>query len=176
MPLEKITERILSDARKRASEIESAAQVRAKELLDETALEAEKSKTQFLTNAQKEAEEEKKRALALARLEARGLVLKAKQQAVEVAFAGALKKLLALPDEKYQELMKKMLLETAEGNEEVIVSSKDRKQLNDEFLKQVNSELVKAGKIGKLTLSAETRNFQGGFILRSGGVEINNTF
>ncbi len=176
MPLEKIIERISSDAQKKASEIESAAKAKAKGILNEGEREAEKLKARLLTEAEKEAEEERKRALALARLETRSLILAAKQEAVKTAFNKALEKLLGFSDKEYQELIKKMLLKITLGDEEVILSTKDRKRLGDEFLKEVNAALVKTGKKGNLALSKETKDFQGGFILRSHHLEINSTF
>ncbi len=61
------------------------------------------------------------------------------------------------------------------GDEEVIIVSGDKKRIDKELLAEVNKSLVKDGRKGNLTLASETRDIQGGFILRSGGIEINSS-
>ncbi|MDI6822475.1 MAG: V-type ATP synthase subunit E [Actinomycetota bacterium] len=177
MPIEKIIERIKSDAEKDASYIRDEAKAKADEILESAGREAESIKSKILATAQAQAEEEKKRILSLARLESRNSILSQKQDAVGSAFKGALDKLLSLPSKEYQELLKKMIVNAATtGEEEIILSPRDRERITNNFVEEVNSILVKQGKKGNLKLAEETRDIRGGFILRSDKIEANNSF
>ena len=63
------------------------------------------------------------------------------------------------------------MLEVARGGEELILSSRDRESLGDGFLRKVNERLP-----GTITLSEETREMAGGFVLRTPEIEINESF
>jgi V/A-type H+-transporting ATPase subunit E len=70
-----------------------------------------------------------------------------------------------------------MLMSSVEtGEEEVILSEGSTRKLSDGFISKVNDALAAAGKKGSIRISDETRNISGGFILKSQGVEINNSF
>jgi len=177
MPIEKIIERIKSDAQEEASHIRDEAKAKADELLKSAGREAESIKSKILATAQAQAEEEKKRILSLARLESRNSILSQKQDAVASAFKGALDKLLSLPSQEYQKLLKKMIVNAVtKGEEEIILSPRDRKRITNNFVEEVNSILVKQGGKGNLKLAAEARDIKGGFILRWDKIEANNSF
>ncbi len=176
MPFEKITERILEEADIKAKNIKTDTKAKAKEILAEAGEQAEEVRSQILSEAESSGAEEKKRILALTRLEVRNSVLSEKQKLVESVFREASKKLLSLSDSEYQKFIKNLLLKTVvTGDEEVIIVSGDKKRIDKELLAEVNKSLVKDGRKGNLTLASETRDIQGGFILRSGGIEINSS-
>jgi V/A-type H+-transporting ATPase subunit E len=176
MPFDKITERILEDANNKAKEIRGDAKVNAEETLTKAEDEAEREKSKILGEAESKGLEENKRILALTRLEARNSVLAEKQRLVEAVFEEATKRLLSLPDDEYQKFIKNMLLKTAiKGSEEVIIDPADKNRIDSRFLAEVNQALRKAGKKGELRLADETRAIQGGFVLRSGGIEMNSS-
>ena len=59
----------------------------------------------------------------------------------------------------------------ASGQEEIIVSPEDREMFAGGLLEEIN------GKLGlNLRLSDESRDIQGGFILRAPGIEIHSSF
>ena len=60
----------------------------------------------------------------------------------------------------------------AAGKEEIIHSAKDNKRVGAQVVEKANA-LVKGG---KLTLSGETREMDGGLILKDGQVEVNCAF
>ncbi len=176
MPFEKITERILLDANSKADEIKTEARTGVEEILTQAQDESERMKSQILRESETNGAEERKRILALTRLEARDSVLFEKQELVELVFERATKKLLSLSDDRYQQFIKDLLLKTtAAGDEEVITCSSDKSRITPELLNDVNKSLVKKGKKGNLKLADETRDIGGGFILRSGGIEINSS-
>lgn len=176
MAFEDILNRILDDAKKKARGVEDEARTQARRIVEDSKKKAKSFEAKSLEEAKFRAQEEGKRMLSLTRLEARNLVLAQKRAALDAALEEALKKLISLPDGEYGELVKKILLEAAvTGEEEVIVSPSDRKRF-ETILGEVNADLRKKGRKGKLKLSQETRGLNGGFILRSDGVEINNSF
>ena len=176
MPFEKITERILLDANNKAEKIKTEARTGVEEILIQAQDESEKMKSQILRESETNGAEERKRILALTRLEARNSVLSEKQELVELVFERATEKLLSLSDDLYQQFIKNLLLKTAMvGDEEVIICSSDKNRITPELLNDVNKSLVEKGKKGNLKLADETRDIGGGFILRSGRIETNSS-
>lgn len=167
--LEKITERIAADARAQADGIIAQAKAQAAETAAgyqtraDAILAEERAKTETV------AAQTAQRAEAAGALEGRKWVLAAKQQLLEDAFTLALGKLCSLPKEEYTELLAKLLSSAAQGGEEVIFNQGDRARVGKAVVTAANGQL----KNGGLTLSEETRNIKGGFILKSGLVEVN---
>lgn len=167
--LEKITERITADAKARANDMVAQAKAQAEAVSTgyqarvEALLETERAKAAEL------AAQTTQRAEAAGALEGRKWILNAKQQLLEDTFTLALDKLCALPKEEYTALLTKLLTRAAQGGEEVVFNQGDRAQVGKAAVTAAN-ELLKDG---RLTISEETRDIKGGFILKSGLIEIN---
>ena len=176
--IEDIKQKILADARDEAKQIREEAEKKAKPIVDEAKDKAKQIKKDSKKKAELEAELKKKRILALARLEARKSILAARHEMTEEAFVKAVKRLSELDDGEYRAIIKKMFLsaDMPDGNVEAILSPKDKKRISHDFLKDVQKELAKKGKKVELTLSEDARNISGGFVLRKGRVEFNNSF
>ena len=174
---QRIIGRIMADAT-------AAAEAERKEAAAKVAaIEAEAQKTaaarreQILAQAAKKAAEQKRRILGSAQLEARKELLSVKQQLIEEAFQQSLQELSNLELDAYQVVLHDLLLAVVEtGSETIYLSPRDRERIPARFWKEINRDLKAAGKEGRLTLSGETRDIRGGFILESGGVEINCSF
>ena len=70
-----------------------------------------------------------------------------------------------------------MLVSSIEtGDEEVLLSDSGKSKISGDFIEVVNRALVQAGKKGNVKLSDAAANIKGGFILKSQGTEINNSF
>ncbi|NLN06740.1 MAG: hypothetical protein GX167_03880 [Firmicutes bacterium] len=174
---EKLTAKILGEAESFAEQVISGARQQAEAILTQARQEADNRRKQLLEQAQKQAEERKRRARTIAELEARKALLAAKKEMIEETFARALERLQQLEPAEYRKVIASMLLAAAEtGTEEIIVAAADRDRLTDSFLREGNRELAKRGKQGKLKFAAETRDIQGGFILRTRDAEINSSF
>lgn len=177
MGIENITERIISDAQEKVSEIKSGSDKESAKIRDEAKKKAESIKSQIIAGAESQAEEEKRRILAFARLEARNSVLTEKQKVIGQVFNKASEELQSLPDREYEDLIKKLLIKDAvTGEEEIIFSSGDKKRITDKLIADVNAALKANGRKGNLKIAQETRKIEGGFILKAEGVEINNSF
>jgi V/A-type H+-transporting ATPase subunit E len=177
MSLEKIIDRIKQDAQAQIVDIKSKASKDAEEIIKKAEKDAEAYKAKVLEDAQKEAGQHKQRLISTANLEFRKEILREKQNSIDSAFQEAINRLVNMKDEDYRKTIKKMLLSSVQtGDEEIVISQKDKSRINDNFLKDVNKELVKAGKKGNLKISKDSYNILGGFVLRKGNVEINNAF
>ena len=109
----------------------------------------------------------------MAQMEGRKAELGAKQEVIEEAFALALQKLLALPEDKYVELLAGLAAKASvTGKETLIFSAKDRDTVGKKVV-DAASALVNGG---AFTLSNETRAISGGFVLSDGAVEVNCSF
>ncbi|MDK2811745.1 MAG: V/A-type H+/Na+-transporting ATPase subunit [Petroclostridium sp.] len=174
---EKIKEKILEEARLQAQKNLEQAEKEAAEIIQSAQKEAEQKKSEIIERAHKEAVDRKKRLIAAAELEARKQKLQAKQEVVEEAFTRVLNKLNSLPADQYQNILVDMVVRSVrKGNEEIILSDKDKQRLGADFINTINNQLKNKGIAGNVQLSNESRKIDGGFILKTGEVEINNSF
>jgi V/A-type H+-transporting ATPase subunit E len=175
--MEKIKAKILEDSNAKASQIEEKAKLEAGVILDEASKEAEKKKNEIISKAEAESMEVYRRLLAVADLDGRKELLRAKRDVVENAFASAMAKLTELPDSEYQKLIESMVVKSAaKGCGEVIISAKDAGRIDGNFIKNINRSLSEAGIDGSVKLSDERINAAGGVVVRYGDMEVNNTF
>ena len=172
--IENIVQRIIADGQAEADAILADAKLEADAILNQWEEKAQKETADILSRGEQTAAERAQRLESVAELEGRKLILKAKQETISLAFDEALKKLLALPQDKKVELLSALCAKAAvTGTEEVLFSPADRDTVGQNVVDKANELL--AGK-GKLTLSTETRPIQGGFVLRDQGVEVNCGF
>lgn len=174
--IDRISERILKDARDEATRIVEEAQERARSLKDKKVEQTNKDNERLYRESADKAQERKRRMLAVAELEMRKEILSVKQQTIDEAMDRVNEVIMEMPRDEYRKVVSHMLLESAQGDEEVFFSTSDEERLDQGLIDEVNRKLLEAGKKGELRLSPERGAFQGGFILKSGGMEINNTF
>ena len=121
---------------------------------------------------EKNAAEREERLVSAAQMEARKVLLAAKQEMVEKAYIQALDKLCAMPEEQYVAVLAGLLVKaSSNGKEEAVFSKEDRERVGKAAVAKAN-EL--SGK--QLRLSEETQPIRGGFILKDKNVEVNCTF
>ncbi|HGE71222.1 TPA: hypothetical protein ENX78_10330 [Candidatus Poribacteria bacterium] len=177
MSLEKIIERIKRDAQAQIAEIKDKASKEADKILQNAKNEADSYKAQALENAKVQAQQHKQRLISSANLEFRKDILAEKQKAIDSAFQEAVNTLVQMNDDEYKQIIKKMLISSVQtGDEEIILSPRDKTRISENFLKEINKELAKSGKKGNLKISKNTYNIFGGFVLKKGNIEINNSF
>ena len=204
--IEKITAKIAQDAQGEVDRLERETRAQVDEILSQARTQAEKETADTLARGRKAADERLERLQSAAGMERRTLELGAKQEVLGEAFDLALEKLCAMPEEEYVKLLTALVLEASTtGKEQLIFSTKDRAQIgkqvvvaaNEALASQVAPELpesITESKVGAfvgklvnttaamvngtamLTLSQETREIKGGFIMVDGDVEINCAF
>ena len=170
--IEKITQRITAEAQAEIDRVLGEARAEAEKITAKYQAQADSEAAELDAKNKKAAAEREERLAGTAQMEARKAALAAKQEMVEKAYELALKKLCSLPEEKYVDVLAKLLSQaSATGKEEVIFSAKDRSKAGKAAVEKVNKDGKK-----QLTLSGETRSIPGGFILRSEKVEVNCAF
>lgn len=170
--LEKITDRIAADAKAEADAILADAQAQAQAIAAEAEAAAAAEAADILAKGEKAAAERGERIASMAQLEGRKRILAAKQEMLIQAFDKALLSLLARPKAEQIDLLANMAAKAAvTGRESVMFNAEDQKEIGKAVVAKANELLTKGA--ATLTLSDQTRPITGGFVLESGGVEIN---
>ncbi|HDK7167271.1 TPA: V-type ATP synthase subunit E [Clostridium botulinum] len=172
-----LTGKILEEAKVKKEEFIKEAKEDGKKILDKKTAEAKIIEKNTIEKAQRESVIRRERILSNAELKVRNEKLQSKQKVIEKVLEKSLEKLSSLSKEEYLSYIKERILTLPiDGDEKIIINLKDKLLIAEDFINEINSELVKKGKLGNLSLSDETRDFKAGFILEKNGIEINNSF
>lgn len=175
MNAEAITTKILEDARAQAAMTLSEAKHRADTLRRQGEAAIEQKKQESEKQADTQASQLRERMLRMAELDQKKALLTVKRQVIDQAFEDALKRMTGMTDEQKRGYIHNLVLESAQGGEELIPSSEDKALFDQTFIAKLNDSLQKAGK-APITLKDESRPLGGGFVLKQGGLEINCAF
>ena len=171
--IEKITARITQEAQAEIDRTLADAREQAAQITARYQAQADAEAQSLAARNEKAAAEREERLVSVAQMEARKVALAAKQEMVEQVYRRALEKLRTMPQEQYTDVLAALLVQaSATGTEEAIFSTEDRDKAGKAAVAKANGQLPK----GKLTVSRETRNISGGFILKDNNVEVNCTF
>jgi V/A-type H+-transporting ATPase subunit E len=171
MALKDITERINQEIKKTIAELEQETSAKIERIIFQAKEEAKRKEKEILSIAQKEAEARRRNKLTWTRLEMRKKILAQKQKIIDEIFEKAYQQIISSPF--YQQFLKKLVLKYSEsGEEEIIVSEKNQRLVEGEFLNRVNAQLRERGKKGEIKLSSEKRPIEG-LILSQPRKEIN---
>lgn len=98
----------------------------------------------------------------------RDRILGEKREIADGVFEQAKAALVSLDEENYRAILISLLRRAgANGNERVIFNTRDAERLGRSLVRDFNFVLQESGKEARLTLSEETRDIDGGFILDS---------
>jgi V/A-type H+-transporting ATPase subunit E len=174
MSVDKIKEKILSDAREQAQKIEAQAAEKIRQIERERDERVKAIEKAAMEEGTRRAEDRNRKDIATAELELRKGILAEKQKLIQDVFDDAFDHQIKMKGEKYRDFLSDLLMKTVEtGQEEVIFSKDDAHHIGQSFIDQVNQRLKKEGQKGELRLVEEERQMQGGFILRQGKREVN---
>ncbi len=177
MALEGILEKINRNAREETGAIEEEGRLKRQEIVARAESQAKEIGERILNEASRKVELDRRQSTVSAELEHRKEILTEKQKLLEDCFQAALEELVSLPAAEYQSLIRRMLLNLATtGDERVLVSPQDEKKIDQSFIEQVNEELKKTGRHGRLRLDGTSPDVRGGFILRTEDVEVDCSF
>lgn len=195
--LEKITDKIISEAKADAGKIIDDANRKCAEIMFGASKKADEKRIRDEEKAEKEAQSIIARSKSGAEMKKREILLEAKAKAVDTAYETAYKEIMNLPSEKYCETVSKFIAEAviaeaetertnaelygAENAElpekyEILLCERDRKELGEAIIKGV--ERIVIGKlpretISKLVLSDDVADIDGGAVIRFGRTEMN---
>jgi len=166
MALDDIKKAILEQAKKESENIISQAEKKAADVKIDWDKKLEEKKQEIIASAKRKANQKIQQTQFKLQAQAQTELLNQKQQIINRAYKAALQKLSSLEDDKYVDLMAKLITDLPSG-EGSLISVKDKEALLKKALK-------KSGK--KFDILTETTSGNGGFIFRSKKLEINNTF
>ena len=170
---EKIIAHIRSDAQAQCDAILAAAQEKIDAIRADYDAQTAEAYAERIRAGVKSCADEGESAARLARMEAKKTLLALKQAMISRSFDEAAKKLAALPEEQYVELLGKLAANAAvTGEEEIVLNAADRARVGEAVVKNANEKL---GEKGRLRLSDAAGEFDGGLILRRGNIEVNCT-
>lgn len=171
--IEKITDRIIRDSEAEITAMIAQTEEKIRAIGNSARAQRDKEEAEILARGRKAAEERLERLQSAAQTEKRKLTLAAKQEVVGEAFDLALEKLCALPDGEYVRLLAKLAVQASStGREQLAFSPKDRGRVGKQAVLAANEALGD----GQLTLSQETRDIRGGFVMLDGDIETNCAF
>ncbi len=107
-----------------------------------------------------------------AKLDARKDILAVKQELLDQVFNAAKSKLKSLPEEEYISWLASLISQVSYGSGEIILAPQD-KPLGDRLLAKAQEAMLSAGRKPELSISAECRDIEAGFVLLEGRTEIN---
>ena len=195
--LNKITDKILSEAQAKADKILAEAAAECDRINAEYAERAEKIRSDISSEAEKGGLEYVARIRATAATSKRNLLLQTKSDLIDGVFAAVLEQTRNLELEKYNEILVGLLsaafLEQMEAEDishklygeeealsperyEVLFNQRDRDRCGKAVIEGVQKHLtgkVPAEKLARLVLASGTANIDGGLVLRCGNVESN---
>lgn len=169
--------KILDEAKLKSQDIIKSAKEEEEKIVQNKLQEANSLKAEMLEKAKLEASTKKSRILSNAELKVRNENLAAKQEVISKVLDTAMEELSSMSKEEYLSYIKGKIL-SLDINEDmnIILNSKGKEIVSNEFVEYVNKTLLEKDKKWKVVISEETRDFKGGFILEKNGIEINNTF
>lgn len=174
--IDSLKDRILKEAEEAAAKLLSDADKEASDILNRSKERAEARKTAIIESARKTASENADRIVSTAQMQVRNQRLQTMQELIDMVFEKTVDSIKSFDNIKYMNMLYDMILSsTINGDEEIVLSSGDRLKINNEFMLKLNNELKSMGKKGQMVVSDETRDIQGGFILKTKSVEINST-
>ena len=170
---EKITQRILEEAREKAQAIRAEAESAAGSVVSEA-----RERAQILTQKAEAAAKDslsdaERRFVAVAELDAKKYRLGAKIQVLDEAFREAESAFLAMEPAAYRAVYERIVLSAVSSGREGIAPAADETRLDQGFVDGVNATLRAQGRTGELVLMPKREDISGGLILLEGSMEIN---
>lgn len=166
MSVDNIIARIMADAEAQAAETKAQAEERALDLKEKLLLQARQKAGEIAKQADLDIEEIDRRQSLIAELENRKSILSVRRQVLDQTFELAERKLLELPEDKWEALLTRYIMTACEsGEEKLCVPEQDKSKYQNYFMEKLNNELKTQGKAGNLSLADKSANFSGGVLV-----------
>jgi V/A-type H+-transporting ATPase subunit E len=172
MGAEKITSKILDDAKKKADEIISEAQKEADSILEKAKMDAEKRKQNILKKGEKEAEMAKNRIIADAKLSAKRKSLEERENILKMAIEKLEEDMLKLPQkESYKDILLKLIINgviSVGGGELTLhLNKRDFELIDDSTIWAIEKEMEEVLKKVTILKKGESVDIVGGCIIKT---------
>lgn len=173
--LEKIVNQIQEEAQTSVNQLLNEADEKADKILNEAKLECKKTEEKTAAEIKIMRENAASRSVSAAEMQKKRILLKARQEIISDCIEKAYLSLKNLDDTEYFKLIERMISKYALPQDGIICFSEaDLKRMPSNFKESVDKIAVEKG--GRLTISAESRDIDGGFVLTYGGIEENCSF
>ena len=154
--------------------VNAEAESRCAEILAEYEQKAAEAYAQRVAQGRSACAAKAERMAATADMEQRKATLAFKQELVGEAFEKAVEALAKLPVDEYIDFLAGLMCEAAmNGEEEAVFSETDRAAVGAEVVRRANGLIKAKGGAATVSLSHETADIPGGFIMRCGNIEVN---
>ncbi len=177
MSVDNIAKKIIDEAESAVRSINEKAERETAKFSSELGREERELRDTAKKKIGMEAEEIVKRRVSSARLEGRKRILGEKDMILGEIYAEARAKILSLPEDEYLAFLKKLVVtHSVGGNEKVMLSQKDLARFKGKlplWEKELSQDVKKKWDNSSITVSAETRDIEGGLILSQERTEIN---
>lgn len=175
--LQNLTSKIMQDAEFKAENTIKEARNKEIEIINRKKDLANKVARSLVESAEIENKALIERAISSAQLEVRNKKLLAKQGIFNMIFDEVEDRLRKMNLDVYQQFVRSSILSLdIEGDEEIVMSIDDKAKLPNDFISNLNNELINSGRVGDLRFSEDSRDLRGGYILTKNGIDINNSF
>lgn len=174
---DKIIQKIEEEAKQDAAAIGAAAQEKARKEKEQILDKAQEQVREIQAKSQVDAKEAAGRLQLIAELQSRKENLASKRKVLQEAFDRAAEQLEALPQEQWEKLIGRIVLESdLTGREKLVVPTKDRHRYEKGFLDRLNKELKAQGRKGSLTLSDKEAEFTDGVLIEGETCDYDGSF
>ena len=172
--IEKITARLEREAQAEIDAVNAETDAQCAAILAEAEARAAEAYESRMARGRSENAVRTERMAATADMEQRKATLAFKQEMVSEAFAQAVSAIAGLPREEYIAFLASLAAEASiTGEEELVFSAADKAEVGTAVIREANAALKKKGKAAYLGVSDDTAEIPGGFIMRSGNIEVN---
>ncbi|MDL2205440.1 hypothetical protein LJC33_00845 [Eubacteriales bacterium OttesenSCG-928-N13] len=175
MKADAIGKKIIEDASVAAAGILKDAHMRAEEQRKDSEARMNERRKALDSQTKQDQDVLRSRMLRMAELEAKKDMLGAKREVIDQVFDTALAGMRNMPKDQQAAYNKRLLLQAAQGGEQILCDQADRGMFDGAFLSDVNQQLQALGKT-PVSMGSEARPIEGGFILSAGGMEINCSY
>ncbi len=173
--LEKIIHKIQQDCAGECEKILEEARQQAEAFLAAAREQAEQDRQQALAAARQEEETQRQLALSKAEHQRKQTLLAAKARLIDETLDAALAALKQLPDDRYLELIRRLIVKHARPGHGVLRFSKqDLARLPEGFEAEMNQQLQGQGRT--VSVDPEPMDIDGGFVIQYQGMEQNCRF
>lgn len=173
--LEKMMQKIEADAQVQADEIAAKAQAKSAEILADAQAAGQAKSAELAEKSTRDVASYQERVKSSLEQQRRTALLRARQEIITTLLNRAYEALCQKPDAEYFPFLKQMLEKFALPEPgEICFSLQDLARMPAGYLEELQAIAQQKG--GSLTLSKETRETGGGFVLIYGGIEENCTF
>lgn len=171
MSIEKITSKILDDAKDQAEASLNEARLRAESIVNDAREKAKELEMSLTSSGEIERDKLMGRRKSVAEIDGRKIVLAEKRKLIDKAFEEAADIIASMDKEEYTGLLFEKIIQGEAKGCELVLNQEDRDSIGEILVSKVNKELGE----GSLKLSEEVRNIKGGFLLKRGRIYINSS-